>query len=383
VSERSDSATREGVSRKPSRQVAVDALRGLIMIFMALDHANHFVAHQHSPGEYWGGAFPVYYDPLAFVTRLVTHLAPAGFFLLMGVGMVSFAISRRERGWSHWAIVRHFLIRGTVLIALQLLLVNRAWELHPSGWGIEIYMGVLVALGGSMILGSLLLRLKPRYLLALAVALAVGAELLSPDPASWGQAYHPIVQTLLIPGGSPEFWVNYPVLQWLEMAVLGMIFGYWLAEDAGTAYRRALMIGVTLIPVFVAVRYLDGFGNIRPRWGNGWMDFLNVVKYPPSIAYGLLTAGVNLTLLGLFGVISEKARRFLQVLATFGKTPLLFYVVHLFLYLGLGLVVAPRGTSIPVMYPFWLLGLVILYPLCLWYGQLKRRQPVGSVLRFL
>ena len=113
------------------------------------------------------------------------------------------------------------------------------------------------------------------------------------------------------------------------------------------------------------------------------MDFLNVVKYPPSIAYSLLTAGVNLMLLGVFGVASEKAGRFLQVLATFGKTPLLFYIVHLFLYLGLGLVVAPTGTSIPVMYSFWLLGLLMLYPLCLWYGQLKRRQPVGSVLRFL
>ena len=383
MSDGNASAVNKEVAGKPSRVVAVDALRGLIMTFMALDHANHFVAHKHAPGEYWGGVFPVYYDPVAFVTRLVTHLAPAGFFLLMGVGMVLFATSRRRRGWSRWAVVRHFLVRGALLIALQLLVINRAWELHPSGWGIEIYVGVLVALGGSMVVGSLLLWVKPRYLLMLAVALAVGAELLTPDPGVWGQAYHPLVQTLLIPGGSQEFWVNYPVLQWLEMAVLGMVFGYWLAEDAGKAYRRALLAGATLLPVFVAVRYLDGFGNIRPRWGNGWMDFLNVVKYPPSIAYSLLTAGVNLMLLGVFGVASEKAGRFLQVLATFGKTPLLFYIVHLFLYLGLGLVVAPTGTSIPVMYPFWLLGLLILYPLCLWYGQLKRRQPVGSVLRFL
>ena len=30
----------------------------------------------------------------------------------------------------------------------------------------------------------------------------------------------------------------------------------------------------------------------------------------------------------------------------------------------------------------WLLGLALLFPLCLWYGSLKRRQAAGSILRF-
>lgn len=41
-------------SSAASRLFAVDALRGLIIIFMALDHADFFVAHKHSTGEYWG-----------------------------------------------------------------------------------------------------------------------------------------------------------------------------------------------------------------------------------------------------------------------------------------------------------------------------------------
>jgi hypothetical protein len=45
--------------------------------------------------------------------------------------------------------------------------------------------------------------------------------------------------------------------------------------------------------------------------------------------------------------------------------------------------VAPNGTSIPIMYPFWLLGLLILFPLCLWFGKFKHRQPANSILRFL
>ena len=58
-----------------SRILPLDALRGLIIILMALDHANHFVAQQHSAGEYWGGSFPRYGDALASLTRLVTHLS--------------------------------------------------------------------------------------------------------------------------------------------------------------------------------------------------------------------------------------------------------------------------------------------------------------------
>ena len=41
-------------SSEPSRLAAVDALRGLIIVFMALDHANLLVAQKHSPGERGG-----------------------------------------------------------------------------------------------------------------------------------------------------------------------------------------------------------------------------------------------------------------------------------------------------------------------------------------
>jgi len=40
-----------------ARLLPVDALRGLTMAFMALDHANHFVAQKHSSGEMRGGPF--------------------------------------------------------------------------------------------------------------------------------------------------------------------------------------------------------------------------------------------------------------------------------------------------------------------------------------
>ena len=372
----------EKVSYKASRLFPLDALRGLIIVLMALDHANHFIAQQHPPGEYWGGPFPVYHDALTFLTRLVTHLSAPGFFFLMGAGMLLFAHSRRKQGWSEWAIIGHFLIRGGLLILLQLLVVNRAWELSPGGWGLEIYIGVLFALGGTMMLGSLLLWLKPKGLLALTVVLVLGAELLTPDPSLWNQVFQPLNRLLLIPGGNLELWVNYPVLPWLELVTFGILFGHWLVDDPGKAFKRALGLGVSFLLAFLVLRYLDGFGNIRPRGGDTWIDFLNVVKYPPSITFNLLTTGVNLIIMGLFARAGGKWQQFFQPLVVFGRVPLFFYLVHLFLYAGLGLWLTPNGTSIPKMYPYWLLGLLILYPLCLWYGRLKHRQVANSILRF-
>ena len=386
---RSDSSTVSLVTSQRSRLLPVDALRGLIIIFMAIDHANFFVAQKHSSGEMWGGPFPTYTDPLAFLTRLVTHFSAPGFFFLMGVGMFLFANARRKQSLSEWAIMKFFLIRGGILIALKFLVINRAWELSPGGWGIAIYIGVLFALGGTMILGSFFLRLIPAYLLILSAILFVGMQFLVPAPSQWGpigianpiDIFNPL---LIIPGGVPEInlWSNYPVLPWLGFVIFGIAFGHWLAEDEKRAYRRAFLLGGAFLLTFVLLRAIDGFGNIRPRMGNTWIDFLNVVKYPPSLTFTLLTLGVNLVLLSVFARIGEKLQPVLNVLAVFGRAPLFFYTVHLFLYAGMGWLFTPHGTSIPAMYPFWLLGLLILYPLCLWFGRLKQRQPVTSILRF-
>jgi uncharacterized membrane protein len=306
----------------------------------------------------------------------------------MGTGMALFCHSRRERGWSKWAVIRHFLIRGAVLIALQLLVVNQLWWLSPGGWGIHIYIGVLFALGSTMILGSLLVWLKPGILLGVMVVLMIGTELLVPDPSQWGPGMSPLNLIVLTPGGFVSeterlLWSNYPFLPWLELVTFGLAFGQWLAQDAKKAFRRAIAIGAACLVGFAVVRFLDGFGNIRPRLGNTWIDWLNAVKYPPSIAFTLLTTGINLLILGLIAQVGERWQWPFRPLAVFGRAPLLFYLTHIVLYAGLGHLLTPNGTSILLMLPFWLLGLLILLLPCLWYGRLKHRQPANSVVRFL
>jgi len=140
---------------------------------------------------------------------------------------------------------------------------------------------------------------------------------------------------------------------------------------------------VGFLLAFVIIRYLDGFGNIRPRIGNTWIDFLNLVKYPPSMSFTLLTMGLNLILLGLFARAHDKLQAFFTPLVVYGRAPLFFYVVHLFLYVALGVWLTPKGTSLLMMYPYWLLGLLILFPMCFLYGRLKQQPQANRVLRFL
>jgi uncharacterized membrane protein len=371
-----------GLEKRP-RLMALDALRGLIMVLMALDHANYFVAQKHSSGEHWGGPFPAYEGILAFLTRFVTHPVAPGFSFLMGIGMVLFAQSRRERGWREWAITRHFLIRGLLLIVLQLTIVNLAWSLGPVPFP-RIYIGVLFALGGGMVFGSFLVHLKARALLILTGVLFVGIELTHPDPGEWGQIFdQPLGLLLGYSGGDFNFWSNYPILPWLELVTFGMLFGHWLLTNPQRAFRRGLLLAGACLLAFVAIRGLDGFGNIRPRGGDTWIDFLNVVKYPPAMTFTLLMMGINLVILRFFAWMTARWPDYVQVLIVFGQVPLFFYVLHLYLYAGMGQFLAPSGTSIQGMYLYWLLGLAVLYPLCLWYGRAKRRQPANSIWRFL
>jgi uncharacterized membrane protein len=350
---------------------------------MALDHANYFIAQQHSSGEHWGGSFPTYNSALPFLTRLVTHFSAPGFFFLMGVGMLLFAESRKKQGWSNRRLLGHFWIRGAILVFLQVFVVNYIWKAGPEFFP-EIYIGVLIALGGTMMIGSFFLGLKPLQLLFLTLGLLVGIELLHPSPEMWGKLNIEVANMLMMRSGGDGFlWSNYPIMPWLELVVFGILFGKWLRANSEKAYQKGLWLGIGLLLSFVIIRYFDSFGNLRPRAGDTWIDFLNVVKYPPSMVFTFMTMGVNLLLLWGFSRAGKRVKTASKSLVVFGREPLFMYVTHLALYMLMGKYLAPSGTSIPAMLPYWVLGLVFLYPLALWYGRFKQRQSPQSIWRFL
>ncbi len=75
-----------------ARIAALDRLRGLAMVLMALDHASFFILRVHY-SEYWGSPFPGYPSAIAFVTRSLSQLCAPAFFFLMGAS-ISLAAAR-------------------------------------------------------------------------------------------------------------------------------------------------------------------------------------------------------------------------------------------------------------------------------------------------
>ena len=370
-------------TRNENRLLPLDLLRGLLMILMALDHANFHIAQQHSLGEYWGGPFPTFSTPLHFLVRFVTHFSAPGLFFTMGIGMILFASSRRKKGWRESEIWLHFLLRGLILIGLQVILnYGQAWSVAGSR-ALLWYVGVLAALGAGMILCIPLLRLKPIYLAGISLGLFIIMEFLTPDPVLWGRNFNNLIGTTLVySGGMGEFWTNYPLLAWVELIVLGLLFGNWIRQNAKKAFQKGIWLGLAFLAGFVLLRLFNGFGTIRPLPLGNWMDFLNVVKYPPSMGFVLLTMGLNLILLGLFSVINKPGSGDWNPILVFGRVPLFFYLTHIGVYLLMGRLLTPDGSGLGVMIVLWAAGLGILYLPARWYGLYKSRQPDRSWVRY-
>jgi uncharacterized membrane protein len=365
------------------RFLGIDALRGLIMMFMALDHARNFLCVSKGGYEIWVGRFTQYQgDLLAFMTRFVTHLAAPGFFFLMGSGMIFFYASRKTKGWTRFQITLYFAKRGALLIGLQFLMENPAWAI---GFGeMPLYFGVLFALGCSMLLGILLLELPPFILGLFGFFLVAMTEILLPETK--GYVLYPLhLRIWLLPGFTPGagMFVLYPVMPWLGVTSLGMAFGKHLKSRGKKNPYFYLNLGLFLIVLFFAVRVNGGFGNIRLAGEDGIINFLNVVKYPPSISLLLITLGINFMALSLFDLLEKKAGLLLTPLVIFGRAPLFFYLIHLFLYAFMGKMISPGKLSLTAMYWFWILGLVILLPLCAVYAHQKQKSRLSSFMRLI
>jgi uncharacterized membrane protein len=376
---------------KSPRLLPLDALRGLIMMLMAIDHANYFVARMHPTGEFWGIPIPQYDNIAEFMTRFVSHICAPGFFFLMGAGMVLFAHSRRFLGWSENKIFGYLISRGIILIFLQFFLENSAWvlgpaySLHPPGAGetVWIHFGVLAALGATMIIGSLLLRLKPVFLIGLSSIIVVGSQFIVPEAGRAGYLYSPVLRILYIPGRTGIFQVFYPIIPWLGIVVFGLFFGKWISGNKNSAYKGSFLLGGIFLAGFFILRTLAGFGNIHPPDGPGFISFFNITKYPPSLTFSLMTLGLCLIFIGIFSV----SRSFLEwsgnPLLVFGRSALFFYVLHLYLFAIAGFFFASRGgTGLANMYLIWAGVLIILYFLCRQYGNFKRKKPIDSIWRF-
>jgi len=269
------------------RLAALDAHRGFIMVLMAIDHASYFIARVHS-AEFWGIALPVYPNALWFWTRWITHLCAPGFFFLMGIGMALLIDARRQAGWEEGRITRFFVIRGLLLIFLQLFVEDPAWILgHLSGntgvmvirGGVPgggtqglIYLGVLFALGGVMIFWGFMRRVPLGFIGLISLVAVLVTQFVTPGPDQTATLYPPLLRLLMVPGRTNLWLIPYPVVPWLGATGLGLLFGEFMKRDTHRAARLAGWTGLGFLVLFVIVRITGGFGTLN-EVAAGWMGF--------------------------------------------------------------------------------------------------------------
>ena len=361
------------------------------MVLMAIDHASFFIARVHAsetwfaPGEYA--------SMTAFLTRWVTHLCAPGFFLLMGAGLVWLAEARRRDGWTPARIRRFFVTRGLVLLVIQHVVENPAWILGlvsaadaaavapPTGGDVgDVYLAfaVISALGAAMIFWGLLIRLPSAAIAVITAAAFVAGWAATPAASDAAALFSIPMRLFFVMGQTSPVVVAYPFVPWLVPAGLGVLLGRAMLADADRTRRSLVWVGLGAITVFVALR-AGGLGDYHQA-GPGLIGFLNLTKYPPSLDFLLVTLGINLMLVSPLARV--RARAIVGPLEVFGRSPLFFYLLHLYVFGALSWAF-PHGTSWPVMYAVWAAAVAAMYPACRWYAGFKARRPVDSVWRLL
>jgi uncharacterized membrane protein len=366
-------------SRSPAtaRLTAIDVLRGLVIVLMAVDHSSGEFNRGRLMAD---GAFswhPGTWLPAdQFLTRWITHLCAPTFVFLAGTSLAISTARRLAGGERPASIDRHIALRGLFIICAELV-PTLFWM--PLG---KILFQVLYAIGSSYVFMVPLRRAPSAVLVAFAVAVLAGAEALV-HAAGWGNGSAPVVVSLLlVPGAHGPVFVAYPTLYWLAIMALGFVFGRWLdARPAPARVQRFLFVaGAALLALYGIVRGENGYGNMGVlREGTTLVQWLHVSKYPPSLSFAALELGVASLLLGVLFVIERPETTLAgRVLVVFGRTPMFFYLLHIPLLALLAKGLGVQGTlGLKAAYGFAALVALVLFPACRWYGRYKAAHPSG------
>lgn len=374
-----------------ARLGAIDALRGLVMLFMLVDHAREtFWLHKQVGDPI--DALTV--DPGLFFTRLLSALCAPVFILLTGLSAWLYSQKHSARDTSVF-----LLKRGLFLIVLELTLVNLAWNgtLLPE----TLWLQVIWCIGVCMLVLAGALHFSRPVLLALAAAIIGGHNLLdslvltsdSPMFVPWS-ILHQRAFIELADGMRAR--TTYPVLPWIGVILLGWAIGPWFSQAVPPSRRRQrlLQAGLGLLVAFVAIRWANGYGE-QPWVHTGdrlrtFMSFMTARKYPPSLMFLLPTLGLGLLLLALLERVQHW--RGTAVLALYGGAPMFFYLLHLYVLKGMYLVaVSVWGANQGAYYGFenlsaiWLcsavLAVALLFP-TRWFAAHKQRRRDVAWLKY-
>jgi uncharacterized membrane protein len=395
---RSDVGVATSLDQRSYRLTAIDMLRGLVIVIMAIDHVRDF---------FLAGALQ---DPMTdpnvtvslFATRWITHFCAPVFVLLAGVS-AGLMMARRNRV----DLARLLFTRGVWLVLVEWLVISTLTTFSPGGIAevggrILVPMQVIWAIGVSMIMLSAAQLLGRRVCFAIGLAIVAGHNLLDPV---WPQtqlfdqmwpAWVALHAQMSLSIGPFLFVFVYPVLPWIGVMLLGCGVSGVFERPAEQRNATLLKAGVVITLGFIALRAIDVYGDPNP-WqlqARGVvatvMDFGNTTKYPPSLAFLLMTLGPSAVVCALADRMNNPVT---NGLVTFGRVPFAFYIAHVALIHTLSVLLGmaqgfsldqmatvfffyPSGYGMPLegVYVAWAIVIAILYPFCRWMVTVKARR---------
>src|SRR5689334_10645052 len=198
------------------RLESIDALRGLVMIIMALDHVRDFI---HSGAM--TGASPtnlVTTTPILFMTRWITHFCAPVFMLTAGLGAY-FYLQGRTKG----QLSKFLVTRGLWLIVLELTLMQFAYNFNLSTAN-PIFLLVLYVLGACMVILAALIWL-PLPLLATFSIATIALHNFADAVRSQSPAWLLLHQIGAFPFAGRIWITAYSLVPWFAVMALGFCLG--------------------------------------------------------------------------------------------------------------------------------------------------------------
>jgi uncharacterized membrane protein len=363
------------------------------MVLMAIDHTRDFVnteAMQFQPENL------ARTTPAIFLTRWITHFCAPVFMFCAGLGIWFRQTRRGDDAGMSWFLVT----RGLWLILLEVTAVRVAFFFNV---GINpLFLLVFWALGWSMIALAAAIHLPWRVLLIASLLLVVLHNLADGVRAEALGSWAWLWRVLHEPGPislDPLVFAAYPLIPWIAVMALGYCAGRIYDLDAGRRRRLLIGLGLAMAGAFILLRAANVYGDPRPFAIQSspaftLLSFLNTTKYPPSLLFLLMTLGPALIFLGAIGGIRPSSHHPLLI---FGRVPLFYFVVHLFVihavaiamtavrYGNVPFLLTPPPTlgTPPGVYPAgygWSLAatylvtagvVAVMYPLCRWFARVK------------
>ena len=381
------------MSNISKRLQAIDALRGLVILIMMVDHVREtFYLHYQVPDPM---LIPGTEESL-FFSRVLAHICAPVFVVLTGLSAYLYQAKNNSI-----RMTREFLIkRGLFLIFLELIIINFAWtgKFPPD----VIYLQVIWAIGLSMIALAALIGLPKKLLWVISLTIIFGHNLL--DQISFSNV--PVIHSLWLIlhergwiefGDAIRFRTSYPVLPWIGVIALGYCIGAKVFDPSIEPNKRnkiLLTFGLSSMTLFFILRLINVYGDqawsIMPTFTESLMSFINVTKYPPSLLFILWNVGIGLILLVMLQKVETKS--WIKPLIVFGSVPMFFYIVHLYVLKGLYLIAVEvfgknygdyYGVSSVAMLWFISFFLCIgLYPLMVKFSNFKHKNKHISLLKY-